>query len=530
MERKKVFGSLVIRMYHQSKYKVQIPESSITDYIFRGIEKHGKKRALIDGTTNRSMTFSQLQEEAIHVTNNLGSLGLKHGDVACLCGTNSPEFAHVFCGVTKLGAALTIANSQFTTGELLQQVKDTQSRMLFITEDCADKALQVQKLSKNQIKTVIVFGSHNNCLPFSSLKTRAPDVTLPDINPASDVALIPFSSGTTGLPKGVQLTHRNIVAQLAALSHPMFLPFEDGDSSLSVLPMVHIAGLVVGLLNPLSQGATVVTLPRFQPKPFLSTMQKYKCTFSLIAPPVVNFLANDPLVDQYDLSHWTTPYSGAAPLGAELTMKMVTRLGLKGIRQGYGMSEASPATHTTPLDGWKYGSIGVPLPNTECKIVDTETGCDKGVEQHGEIWVRGPQIMKGYLNNPKATSETITQDKWMKTGDIGYFDKDGHYFVVDRLKEIIKYKGYQIAPAYLESVLLSHESVKDAAVVGTPHGVDGHVPTAYVVCSDTSVTEKTLADFVNSQVAPYKHLRGGVHIVNELPRTPSGKILRRKLL
>ncbi|XP_045170274.2 uncharacterized protein LOC123532762 [Mercenaria mercenaria] len=529
MKLKHVLGTLICRAYHASKHKVRIPDSSVTEYIFRGLGKHGEKTALIDGTSNRTVSFNQLYEEVNHVTNNLGSLGLKHGDVACLCGTNAPEFAHVFCSVTALGAALTIANSQLTSGELLLQVKDTQSRLLFTTEECADKALQVQNSSPNLIQQVIVFGNHNNCLSFDDLKRVAPDVDLPKIEPESDVALIPFSSGTTGLPKGVQLTHRNIVAELAALSHPLFLPFEDGNSSLSALPMVHIAGLVIGMLNPLSQGATVVTLPRFQPEAFLSALQKYKITFSLIAPPVVNFLANDPLVNNFDLSHWTTPYSGAAPLGADLTMQMVTRLNLKGIRQGYGMSEASPATHTTPSDGWKYGSIGIPIPNTESKIVDIETGCDLDVDQHGEIWVRGPQIMKGYLNNTEATGETINEDGWMRTGDIGYFDKDGHYFVVDRLKEIIKYKGYQIAPAYLESILLSHDSVEDAAVVGVPHGVDGHLPTAYVVCNKT-IQESDLVNFVNSQVAPYKQLRGGVHIVKELPRSPSGKILRRKLL
>ncbi|XP_060559847.1 uncharacterized protein LOC132719909 [Ruditapes philippinarum] len=521
--------AILSRMYHASKYKVDIPESSVTDYIFRRVGNHGHKVALIDGINDRGFTFDQLHEEVRHVTNSLGSLGLKHGDVACLCGTNVPEFAHVFCSVTSLGAALTIANSQLTPGEILQQVKDTNSHLLFTTEDCAEKALQVQKSSNNQIKNVIVFGSSTNCISFEDLKKEGPEVDLPVIEPESDVALIPFSSGTTGLPKGVQLTHRNIVAELAALSHPLFLPFNNDDSSLSALPMVHIAGLVIGMLNPLSQGATVVTLPRFQPEAFLSSLQKHRVSFSLIAPPVVNFLASDPLVDKFDLSHWTTPYSGAASLGAELTMKMVTRLNLKGIRQGYGMSEASPATHTTPLDGWKYGSIGVPLPNTECKIMDIESRRDLGVDQQGEIMVRGPQIMKGYLNNPAATRETFTDDGWMRTGDIGYFDKDGHYFVVDRLKEIIKYKGYQISPVYLESILLSHQSVEDAAVVGIPHGVDGHLPTAFVVCNNKT-PESTLADFVNSKVAPYKQLRGGVHIVKEIPRLPSGKILRRKLV
>ncbi|XP_052274897.1 uncharacterized protein LOC127874556 [Dreissena polymorpha] len=520
--------NLIKRLYHMSKYTVEIPNVSIGQYILNGFNKRDDKIALVEGITDKKTTFAELHEQIQHVTSNLSALGFGPGHVACLCGFNAPEFAHVFCSVTLLGGALTIANPQLTAGELQTQVNETGTSVLFVTPDCVEKAKVVSQTSK-QIRHVIVVGHHHELPTLEKLMRPRPHVTPVVVDPASHVALLPFSSGTTGLPKGVMLTHRNLVAELAALSHEHFLPFGDGDSSLAALPMVHIAGLVIGLLNPLSQGAAVVTLPRFQPDTFLASLEKYKTTFSLIAPPVVNFLATDPSVERYDLSHWRTPYSGAAPLGKDLTETVVRKLGLTGLRQGYGMSETSPATHTTPLDWWKYGSIGVPLPNTESKVVDIDTMATLNAHAHGEIWVRGPQVMKGYLNKPEATRETLMEDGWLRTGDIGYYDDDGHYFVVDRLKEIIKYKGYQIAPAYLESVLLQHPAVCDAAVVGKAHPVHGHLPTAYVVCN-TSVTADDIAQFVNMQVAPYKRLRGGVNIVKELPRSPSGKILRKNLL
>lgn len=522
-------NKLLFRFLHFSKYSVEIPDCSISEYVFKGLKSHGNELALINGTKNYERTFNQLHEETDSVSRNLVTLGLRMGDAVCLCGTNAPEFAHVFLGVTRIGAALTIANSQITPGELSAQIKETRSRILIVTEDCASKAIEVQRFSNDMVKTVVVLGNYQGCLPFNNLLQPAPSFEIPTISPSSQIALIPYSSGTTGLPKGVLLTHKNLVAELAALGHRLFLPFNEGDSSLVVLPIVHIAGLVIGMLNPLSQGATVVTLPKFQPESFLSAMVRFKITFALIAPPVVSFLANDALVDKYDLRHWRTPYSGSAPLSKEITEKMIKRTGLTGIRQGYGMSEASPATHTAPLDGWKHGSIGVPLPNTESKIVNPDTLETMSVNEQGEIWVRGPQVMKGYLNNPEDTKSTLTGDGWLRTGDIGFYDEDHHYFVVDRLKEIIKYKGYQISPAYLESLLMQHACIKDVAVVGIPHEVHGHLPAAFVVAKG-QVTEKEITDFVNAQVSPYKRLRGGVYFVNAIPRSPSGKILRRKLV
>ncbi|KAL3875048.1 hypothetical protein ACJMK2_037987 [Sinanodonta woodiana] len=517
------------RNYHKSEHTVPIPDYSLTDYLFRNISKFGKGIALVDYLTNRSITFDQLYEEVDNVANNLYALGLRTDDCVCLYGTNVPEFAHVVCSVTSNGASLTIANSQLTAVELAHQLKATNSKFIFTTSECTERARTAAQIY-HKLQEIIVLGNQTGFRPFSNL-TERPRIRRQEshIDPKKHTALLPFSSGTTGLPKGVELTHYNLVAELSALSHRLFLPFDPkSEKSLSVLPMVHIAGLVIGMLNPLSQGASVVTLPRFDPQTFLEAMEKHRITFCLIAPPLVSFLAKHPLVAKYDLSSFHTPYSGAAALGKELTMQMVERLKLTGIRQGYGMTESSPATHTTPLNGYKYGSIGIPLPNTESKIVHIENGTTLGPNEPGEIWVRGPQVMKGYFDNAEATRTTLTDDGWLKTGDIGYYDNDSDYYVVDRLKEIIKYKGYQVAPAYLEGILLSHPSVGDVAVIGIPHGAAGDVPRAYVV-RKSHVSGEELSAYVESQVAPYKRLRGGVVFVSELPRSASGKLLRNRL-
>ncbi|XP_063426050.1 probable 4-coumarate--CoA ligase 1 [Mytilus trossulus] len=516
--------------YHKSPYNVDIPNISITEYILKDINKYRKFTALINGITGQETTFDQLESEIISTATGFKNIGLQKNDVVCLYGTNRPEFAHVFCGVTANGAILTIANSQLTADELATQLCDTSTKFIVTTPDCVTKAINA-KVKVPSIKEIIVIGYsefHRNFSDLIETKTNQfPDV---NINPDTDTALVPYSSGTTGLPKGVLLTHKNLVAELCQLRHPTIIPFVSGEEkSISCLPMVHIAGLMIGMLNPMSQGAATVVLPRFEAESYLKAIQNFRGTFSLIAPPLVNFLAKDPMVSKYDLSTLHTPYSGAAPLSKTLTEQMVHRLKLQGVRQGYGMSETSGAIFTDPVGCYKYGSIGKPVPNTISKLVDIETGetITKAFES-GEIWACGPQITKGYLNNEEATRRSITEEGWIKTGDIAYYDDDGHYFVVDRLKDIIKYKGYQISPTYLESILLSHEAVLEAAVIGVPADVFGEVPKAYVVLkSHAEATE--IQKYINERVSPYKKLRGGLEIVDEIPKLPSGKILRRKL-
>jgi len=296
-----------------------------------------------------------------------------------------------------------------------------------------------------------------------------------------------------------------------------------------VLPLFHIYGLVVVLNMGLYAGATIVTMPRFELESFLKAAQDYEVSLAHLVPPIVLSLSKNPIVDNYRLPKLNTIFSGAAPLGEELTRACMERLGCN-IRQGYGMTETSPVTHSSPAPPreLKFGSVGVPAPNTECKIVDLSSGEALPPGERGEVCVRGPQVMKGYLNRPDATAQTIDSDAWLHTGDIGYADADGHFFIVDRAKELIKYKGFQVPPAELEAVLLTHPCVADAAVIPVPDEEAGEVPKAIVALKQACESEAIL-DFVAERVAPHKRIRY-LEFVEKIPKSPSGKILRRVLV
>jgi acyl-CoA synthetase (AMP-forming)/AMP-acid ligase II len=346
------------------------------------------------------------------------------------------------------------------------------------------------------------------------------------IDPRRDLVVLPYSSGTTGLPKGVMLTHYNLVANI--LQSACALDLGPADTVLGVLPFFHIYGMVVIMNLGLHVGATVVTMPRFELEQCLQLLQKYRVTFANVVPPIVLALAKSPVVEKYDLSALRTLFSGAAPLGAQVAEAARDRLGVRVV-QGYGLTETSPVTHATRSNAdQKLAGIGPPIPNTEAKVVEVATGAELGVNQEGEICIRGPQVMKGYLNRPEATAAMIDPEGWLHTGDIGYADADGCFFVVDRVKELIKYKGMQIAPAELEAVLLSHPAVADAAVIPLPHEQAGQVPKAFVVLKGEA-TPDTIMQYVADRVAPYKKLHF-LEITDQIPKSPSGKILRRVLV
>jgi acyl-CoA synthetase (AMP-forming)/AMP-acid ligase II len=504
---------------------VTIPEVPLTQFVLEGAAALGDKPALIEGPTGRAITYAELGRLIDRAAAKLHQLGFRQGDVFGILSSNVPEYAILFHAVASLGGINTPINPLYTESEIAHQLKDAGATFLVIAPQCADKASAAAAAAG--ITNLFVFGEATGFRPFATLLGGDGDYPKPTINPKNDLVALPYSSGTTGLPKGVMLTHYNLVSNLRQMDGLDY--FTQDDTLLCVLPLFHIYGLVVILNMGLHMGATIVMLPRFDFEQFLKAVSTYRVTLSHLVPPIVLALAKSPVVDSYDLSSLRMVFSGAAPLDAQLTRSCMQRLNV-GVRQGYGMTETSPVTHSSPAntEQVKHGSVGVPAPNTECKIIDLETGEALAANKEGELCVRGPQIMKGYLNRPEATAATIDDDNWLHTGDIAYVDEDGHFFIVDRAKELIKYKGFQVPPAELESLLLTHEAVADAAVIPCPDEEAGEVPKAFVVLRGETTAED-LMDFVEQRVAPHKKIRF-VEFTDKIPKSPSGKILRRVLV
>ncbi|MBI1809300.1 MAG: 4-coumarate--CoA ligase family protein [Gemmatimonadetes bacterium] len=504
---------------------VRVPDISLTDYVLEHVAAFRDHPALIDGPTGRRITYAELEVLTRRVAAGLTSRGFKRGDALCIFSPNVPEYAPMFFGVSLLGGVNTTANPMYGAEELARQLRDSGARIVVTVPQLAERALKAAELAGGA--EVIVFGEAAGCTPFAALVTSGDAVPAVAVDPANDVVALPYSSGTTGLPKGVMLTHRNLVANLVQIE---FIDTSGpGDHTIGILPFFHIYGMVVILCAILRRGATVVTMPQFDLETYLRLTQDYKVASAYLVPPVALALAKHPLVDKYDLSSLKMVNSGAAPMSGELEKELATRLDLFA-KQGYGMTETSPVTHFTPNDGvlYKPGSCGLLVPNTECRIKDIETGRELGPNERGELYMRGPQVMKGYLNHAEATAASIDAEGWLRTGDVAYADEDGFFYIVDRLKEFIKYKGYQVAPAELEAVLLSHPKVADAAVIPMADDEAGEVPKAFVVMREP-VTPQEIMEFVAATVAPYKKVRA-VEFVEKIPKSASGKILRRELI
>ena len=503
---------------------VSIPKTALTPFVLHRAKELANKPALIDGPSGRAITYAQLADSISIVAHNLSARGFKKGDVLGILSPNCPEYAIAFHAVATLGGIVTPINPLYTKHEIAHQLKDSGARFLVTVPACAEKATEVHKIG---IEELFVFGSAEGATPFDSLLVDNGRAEQVEIDPLEDLVTLPYSSGTTGLPKGVMLTHHNLVANIRQMEGLCY--FYETDILICVLPLFHIYGLVVVLNMGLYSGATIVTMPRFELESFLKAVEQYEVSLAHLVPPVVLSLSKNPVVDNYKLPSLKTIFSGAAPLGEELTRACMDRIGCN-VRQGYGMTETSPVTHSSPAPPLlsKFGSVGVPAPNTECKVVDLESGEPLGPGQKGEVCVRGPQVMKGYLNRPDATAQTIDSEGWLHTGDIGYADEDGHFFIVDRAKELIKYKGFQVPPAELEAVLLTHPCVADAAVIPYPDDEAGEVPKGIIVLREPAEPQAIL-EFVAERVAPHKRIRY-LEFVDKIPKSPSGKILRRVLV
>ena len=503
---------------------VNIPEEPLTAFVLERASEFGDKPALIDGPSGRTITYEELAGRVQALGAGLTARGFGKGDCFAIYMPNLPEYAIAFHGVVSVGGIVTTVNPLYTADELGFQLEDSKARFLLTIPQFLDNARKAA--DKAGVEEVFVLGDAEGATSVTELLSASTDAPAVDFDVHNDLAALPYSSGTTGFPKGVMLTHHNLVSNIN-----QFLGTQGIDSSdtfIGLLPFFHIYGMTVLLNGGLRSGATIVTIPRFDLEQFLELSQKYSTTRAYLVPPVILALAKHPVVDNYDLSSIKLIMSGAAPLSGDLAAAASERLGCY-VMQGYGLTETSPVTHIVPDDPAKNkpGSVGPPIPNTECMVVDPASGEEVATDELGEVWIRGPQVMKGYLNNNTATSATIDSEGWLHSGDIGRADSDGYFFLVDRLKELIKYKGMQVAPAELEALLLSHPQITDAAVIGVANEEAGEVPKAFVVLAG-DLEEDEIKSFVAERVAPHKRVRE-VEVVETIPKSASGKILRRVL-
>ncbi|MFF2076021.1 4-coumarate--CoA ligase family protein [Kitasatospora sp. NPDC058162] len=520
-------------MFRSEFPDVPVVDLPIHDAVLAAAAEYGERPALIDGLTGEEVSYTRLAAAVERVAAGLAGAGVRKGDVVALFSPNSVVYPMAYYGASRAGATVTTVSSLSTAGELAGQLADSAARCLITVSPFLPTARaaaeQLAAEGRPPAEIIVLDGAegHRSLADLLAATGPAPE---PAIVPGEDVAVLPYSSGTTGLPKGVMLTHRSIATNLAqtdALYRPSV-----GERVLAVLPFFHIYGLTALLNQPLRCGATVVVLPRFDLEQFCGAIERHRVQGLVVAPPIVLALAKHPAVGRFDLSSVEYLLCAAAPLDQDLAEACARRLGLPHLLQGYGMTELSPVTHvvspneTDPVPG----SVGRLIPSTELRVIALDgSGRDLGPGEPGELLIRGPQVMKGYFGRPSDTAAMVDAEGWLHTGDVGYVDARGYLFVVDRVKELIKYKGYQVAPAELEAVLLGHPQIADAAVIGVRDAEGTECPKAFVVRAPGSeLTAEEVTGYVAGHVAPYKKVRA-VEFVDAVPKSAAGKILRREL-
>nr|XP_015834352.1 PREDICTED: 4-coumarate--CoA ligase 2-like [Tribolium castaneum]XP_015834353.1 PREDICTED: 4-coumarate--CoA ligase 2-like [Tribolium castaneum] len=519
----------------------KIPNENLVEYIYKNNDKWIEEPAMTCGVSGRSYTYGMLRMLINRCAQALlGHCGMKPREVVGLLLPNIPEYAVVCHGAIEAGLVVTFVNPLYTPDEIKRQFENAGVKMIVTVPQLLEVALTIAPQLQEYRTTICIGGEDDpskNVNGLQSMLMAGHEAELPGINPR-EIAILPYSSGTTGLPKGVMLSHYNLVANLVQGEHPALEDLETKDGKrhtmLTVLPFFHIYGFN-GILNLcLKNGAHIITIPRFTPEDYLKTLVEYKPSFIFVVPSLLLFLASHPAVTKEHLSSIEAVQSGAAPLTEGLLQKFRQKVGRDDIliRQGYGMTESSPVTFCMPklTPPSKIATIGLPYPGTEAKVISLSNGEPQGTHKSGELLVRGPQIMMGYLNNEQATAETVDEEGWLHTGDVAYYDEDFYFYIVDRCKELIKVKGNQVSPTELENLLLEMPGVADCAVVGIPDALAGEVPRAFVVRQPgSSLSEDDILLYINPKVAHYKKIAGGVKFVESIPRNPSGKILRNEL-
>ncbi|KAI7891735.1 uncharacterized protein EV154DRAFT_507055 [Mucor mucedo] len=530
-------------IFTSPKQPVAIPDTDIYSFVFSpnvfNTTRPQDRPLLIDGLTGDSLSFTESKDLTARIANGWKeNVGLKKGDVVAVFAPNQYDHAILYFSLLAAQCTVSPGNPSYTEDEFNHQVQKSGAKAIVTVPSLLPVLKRIAKKNKIPQDMIFLFGneSFDGIRTFKSIASNHSDIRLPiqEIQAADDLAFICFSSGTTGVAKGVMLTHRNFVAQMV-----MVTDFEGTDSNqkediiIGFLPFFHIFGLTTLVFRAFYSNTPVVVIPKYDLELVCQLIEKYKITIGPIVPPVAVHFAKNDIVLKYDLSSLRIISSGAAPLGVEHIDALQLRIQAP-VRQGYGMTETTAGCIYQKVGVSPPGSTGVLISNMKCKIVN-EQGEELGADQAGEVLLKGPVIMKGYLNDEKANKETFTRDGWMRTGDVAKYDsKTGEFFIVDRLKELIKYKGYQVAPAELEALLMSHTSIADCCVVGVYDSSQAtEIPRAYVVLQpnikNNKITTDMISKFVEDNVTNYKKLRGGVRVIDKVPKSASGKILRREV-
>ncbi|KAL2503871.1 4-coumarate--CoA ligase-like 5 [Abeliophyllum distichum] len=522
--------------FYSKRKPIPLPSNESLDVTtFISSRSHRGKIAFIDASTGRQLSFSDVWRAVDAVATCLSAdMNIHKNDVVLLLSPNSIYFPIVCLAVMSLGAIITTTNPLNTSREIAKQISDSKPVLAFtipqLLPKLADSKLPIVLLdsansypSKLKIVNTIV----------EMMKREPSQSRIKERVSQDDTASLLYSSGTTGVSKGVVSSHRNLIAMVQTIVSRFKLD-EENQTFICTVPMFHIYGLAAFATGLLAAGATIVILSKFEMDEMLMAIQKYSATYLPLVPPILVALVNNAaaIKKKYDLRSLHSVLSGGAPLSREVIEGFVEKYPNVTILQGYGLTESTSIGASTDSleESRRYGTAGILSPSMEAKIVDPESGEALPVNRTGELWLRGPSIMKGYFSNEEATASTLNSEGWLRTGDLCYVDEDGFIFVVDRLKELIKYKGYQVPPAELEALLLTHPEIADAAVIPFPDEEVGQFPMAYVVRkTGSSISESAVMDFIAKQVAPYKRIRR-VAFTASIPKNPSGKILRKDLI
>ncbi|KAJ4710827.1 4-coumarate:CoA ligase-like protein [Melia azedarach] len=520
----------------RSRYPaVPVPENvTLPDFVLKDAELFADKIAFVEAVTGKAYTYADVVRDTRRFAKALRSLGLRKGRVVVVVLPNVAEYGIVALGIMAAGGVFSGANPTAHASELKKQVEAADAKLIVtyppIYEKVKGLGLPIILLGEERIESTI------NWSELLEAADRAGNNFAEEDVKQTDLCALPFSSGTTGISKGVMLTHRNLVANLCSTLFSVGPEMLGQVTTLGLIPFFHIYGITGICCATLRNKGKVVTMNRFELRTFLNALITQEVTFAPIVPPIILALVKNPIVDEFDLSKLKlrAVMTAAAPLAPELLSSFEKKFPDVQVQEAYGLTEHSCITLThgdpeNPHGSAKKNSVGFILPNLEVKFIDPETGRSLPKNTPGELCVRSQCVMQGYFNNEEETARTIDKNGWLHTGDIGYIDDDGDIFIVDRIKELIKYKGFQVAPAELEAILLAHASVEDAAVVPLPDEEAGEIPAACVVINPNSKeSEEDIMNYVASNVASYKKVRV-LQFVDSIPKSPSGKIIRRLL-